>query len=49
MLAENEKTLNVRMDIQTKEKLKELARSENRTISNYIKTLILREYDKLKK
>ena len=42
------KTLNVKLDQETKEKLKELAKAENRTVSGYIKNFILTEYAKLK-
>lgn len=39
-----EKRLSIRIDEDTKNKLEELAQSENRTVSNYIKTFIINEY-----
>lgn len=41
--------LNMRIDTDTKEKLKKMAAADNRTISSYIKNLICREYDKWEK
>lgn len=43
-----EERLDIRTDTETKDKLKQLAKSENRTISNYIITLIQKEYEKIK-
>ena len=44
-----EKRLNIRIDEDTKNKLKELAKADNRTISGSIKTRIIIEYEKMKK
>lgn len=44
-----EERLNIRIDEETKNKLKELAKKENRNISNYIITLIQKEYEEMKK
>lgn len=41
-----EERLNVRIDKETKDKLRQLAKLKNRTISNYIITLIQVEYRK---
>ena len=41
-----DKNIILRIDDETKDKLKELAKGENRTISNYIRTLIEKEYRK---
>lgn len=43
-----EERLNIRIDSKAKDQLKELAKAENRTISNYIITLIQKEYEKIK-
>lgn len=46
---EKEERLNIRIDKETKDKLKQLAKLENRTISNYIKTQIQQDYEKMNK
>lgn len=38
--------LHIRISPETKEKLQKLAEAENRTVSNYIENLIIRELNK---
>lgn len=42
-------TVSIKVDQETKEKLVQLAKSEYRTVSGYIKTVINREYEKTKR
>ena len=41
-----EERINIRIDAETKKRLEEKAREQNRTVSNFIKTLIKKEIEK---
>lgn len=43
-----ETRINIRASTELKRMVEELAKSENRTVTNYLETLIRREYEKLK-
>jgi uncharacterized protein (DUF1778 family) len=44
-----ETRINIRASEELKRMCEELAQAENRTVTNYLETLIKREYEKLKK
>lgn len=46
MMAETR--INIRASYELKRMVEELAKSENRTVTNYLETLIKREYEKFK-
>lgn len=44
-----EESLRIRMDKEEKRKLKELADKENRSVSNWVRDKVKKEYEKSKK